>query len=77
MSIPRTIVGASLLAKAVAQTMKMLNVPAPSRAGSLPQVFVATANSAYTTESVGLRLLAIAAQLTTTIPSQPRQKNKE
>jgi hypothetical protein len=31
------IVGASLLAKAVDQPAKMLNVPPPSRAGSLPQ----------------------------------------
>jgi hypothetical protein len=30
-------VGASLLAKAVCQTTQMLNVPASSRAGSLPQ----------------------------------------
>jgi hypothetical protein len=38
-ALPRTIVGASLLAKAVCQAMMMLNVPTPSRAGSLPQGF--------------------------------------
>ncbi|TPG83152.1 hypothetical protein EAH74_14840 [Pseudomonas mandelii] len=32
--------GASLLAMAVYQATSMLNVPASSRAGSLPQVFV-------------------------------------
>ncbi|PTT29193.1 hypothetical protein DBR18_13835 [Pseudomonas sp. HMWF021] len=32
--------GASLLAKAVCQVASMLNVPTPSRASSLPQVFV-------------------------------------
>jgi len=35
--LPRIIVGAGLLAKAVCQAVMMLNVPAPSRAGSLPQ----------------------------------------
>ncbi len=33
--VPRTIVGVSLLAKAVVQAMVMLNVPAPSRASPL------------------------------------------
>jgi hypothetical protein len=33
----RSPVGASLLANALGQAMKMLNVPPPSRAGSLPQ----------------------------------------
>nr|TSB52119.1 hypothetical protein FEE99_10345 [Pseudomonas sp. ef1] len=37
-------VGASLLAKAVGQSAKMLNGPPPSRAGSLPQVRVCLAN---------------------------------
>ncbi|TKJ74737.1 hypothetical protein PspCFBP13508_01305 [Pseudomonas sp. CFBP13508] len=36
---PRISVGASLLAKAQCQAMTMLNVPPPSRAGSLPQGF--------------------------------------
>ena len=35
--LPRIIVGAGLLAKAVDQAMMVLNVPTPSRAGSLPQ----------------------------------------
>ncbi|PTT24761.1 hypothetical protein DBR18_26640 [Pseudomonas sp. HMWF021] len=34
----RSRVGAGLPAKAVCQAMKMLDVPPPSRAGSLPQV---------------------------------------
>jgi len=33
-------VGASLLANAVGQAMKLWNVTPPSRAGSLPQVYV-------------------------------------
>ncbi|WP_223631526.1 hypothetical protein [Pseudomonas atacamensis] len=37
--LPRISVGASLLAKADCQAMTMLDVPPPSRAGSLPQVF--------------------------------------
>ncbi len=36
---PRISVGASLLAKAQCHAMMMLNVPPPSRAGSLPQGF--------------------------------------
>ena len=35
--VPRIIVGASLLAKAVVQAMQMLNVLTPSRASPLPQ----------------------------------------
>jgi len=38
-ALPRTIVGASLLAKAVGQAMMMLNLPTPSRASPLPQRF--------------------------------------
>jgi hypothetical protein len=38
-ALPRTIVGASLLAKAVRQAVTMLNVPTPSRASPLPQGF--------------------------------------
>jgi hypothetical protein len=38
-ALPRTIVGASLLAKAVGQAMTMLNMPTPSRASPLPQGF--------------------------------------
>ncbi|TDK54801.1 hypothetical protein E1508_10860 [Pseudomonas moraviensis] len=37
MQINAVHVGASLLAKALYQTLKWLNVPASSRAGSLPQ----------------------------------------
>ncbi|AMT88609.1 hypothetical protein AYO71_14010 [Pseudomonas koreensis] len=35
--LPRIIVGASLLAKALGQAMMKLNVPTPSRASPLPQ----------------------------------------
>ncbi|SEO39679.1 hypothetical protein SAMN03159293_02762 [Pseudomonas sp. NFACC39-1] len=49
---PRSSVGASLLAKAVGQSLLMLDVPASSRASPLPQGPVANANAAYTRDPV-------------------------
>jgi hypothetical protein len=51
-------VGASLLAKAVVQSMKMLAVPTPSRASPFPQDFSQNARFAYSTKPVGASLLA-------------------
>jgi len=51
-------VGASLLAIAVWQPTKMLNVSPSSRAGSLPQVFVSPANLGSAADPVGAGLPA-------------------
>ena len=56
---PRKPVGASLLAKALGQAMKMLNVPPSSRAGSLPHWILRVAGVLHTPQkSVGVSLLA-------------------
>ena len=46
----RSTVGASLLAMAECQSTSMLDVPASSRASSLPQVSVASTNTRHTTK---------------------------
>jgi hypothetical protein len=52
----RNIVGASLLAKALGQANRMLNVLPHSRASPLPQVFCGTTKSLVNTEHCGSEL---------------------
>ncbi|TKJ88527.1 hypothetical protein PkoCFBP13504_00765 [Pseudomonas koreensis] len=56
MDVPPDIVGASLLAKASGQTTLMLNVMAPSRAGSLLQGFVVVGEYVNTAGHCGSEL---------------------
>jgi hypothetical protein len=52
-------VGATLLAKAVSRSIKMLTVPASSRAGSLPHGFCGYLNFVFVKiKNVGASLLA-------------------
>ena len=53
---PLNPVGASLLAMAECQPISMLDVPASSRASSLPQVSVTPANACHTTKQGGSEL---------------------
>jgi hypothetical protein len=75
MSIPQSPVGASLLAMAVCQAMKMLGVPASSRASSLPQVQWLYAKSADYPNHCG-SLLAMAVCPATLMFNVARSKDR-
>ncbi|TPG94606.1 hypothetical protein EAH72_16810 [Pseudomonas caspiana] len=69
--------GASLLAIAVAQSASMLNVPAPSRAGSLPHLICGCPRFfGHCKSLVGASLLAIAVGQSASMLNVPRLRGQ-